>query len=934
MKRVLFCLILSILYAACVLADGGECGTGLTWSYDEGVLEISGTGNMADFTIGGRPWESRKDMITKAVIGAGVTHIGANSFLSCGSLAEVTLPAGLVSIGESAFTYCRALSSLTLPEGLQSIGRGAFAQAGLHEITIPDTVASIGAMAFLNCASLQSIGLPSGITEVTQEMLRDCYALQSVEIPAGVTAIAYEAFYNCRTLSSVTLPAGLTSVADMAFSSCGSLSEVTFGGTAAQANAIEIGNSNTMLTGATWHCSDGTMIGLGPVSGSFGDGFTWELNPGTGELTISGEGAMPDFEYGEKPWEQRRDNITKAVIGAGVTHIGANSFLSCGSLAEVTLPAGLVSIGESAFTYCRALSSLTLPEGLQSIGRGAFAQAGLHEITIPDTVASIGAMAFLNCASLQSIGLPSGITEVTQEMLRDCYALQSVEIPAGVTAIAYEAFYNCRTLSSVTLPAGLTSVADMAFSSCGSLSEVTFGGTAAQANAIEIGNSNTMLTGATWHCSDGTMIGLGPVSGGCGTSVSWDLEGTVLTVSGMGDMAGYPDVEDAPWMERRPILTKIVISAGVTGVGENAFYGCPQLTAVELPEGLTSIGVGAFADCKSLTEVTIPESVLVIGADAFSGCGLTELHLMKTDLTEEGAVEYCPAPEGCAVHLYSKVTFDANGGAGAPVTLTVERNTEFDVPVGCFSRDYCRLRSWNTRSDGKGDSYPADTLQVSWNTTLYAQWDSYLFYSLEVYDLLNDEPMVGGVIHIAAVMDDGSGESTVPIYDDCDSQANYSAAGHVMLNLTAEAAEGFQFWGWYEAEPTGDVYSQLTRPTKRLSEEAEFAAELHAEDGIVGYYIAAYIPAFGVPNFVLPEIGADAFRSSAASSAYVPDGVTYLAARSFADCKELRQIRLPENCEVDESAFEGCGKIAVYTKSGGTTANSLEGQENIFVVVE
>ena len=64
----------------------------------------------------------------------------------------------------------------------------------------------------------------------------------------------------------------------------------------------------------------------------------------------------------------------------------------------------------------------------------------------------------------------------------------------------------------------------------------------------------------------------------------------------------------------------------VTGVGEDAFYGCDGLTSVTIPNSVTSIEYGAFQNCRGLTSVTIPNSVTSIGMYTFSDCtGLTSV---------------------------------------------------------------------------------------------------------------------------------------------------------------------------------------------------------------------------------------------------------------------------------------------------------------------
>ena len=46
------------------------------------------------------------------------------------------------------------------------------------------------------------------------------------------------------------------------------------------------------------------------------------------------------------------------------------------------------------------------------------------------------------------------------------------------------------------------------------------------------------------------------------------------------------------------------IPAGVTAIGESAFYWCMKLTSVTIPDSLKSISAYAFKGCSSLKEVT------------------------------------------------------------------------------------------------------------------------------------------------------------------------------------------------------------------------------------------------------------------------------------------------------------------------------------------
>ena len=137
-------------------------------------------------------------------------------------------------------------------------------------------------------------------------------------------------------------------------------------------------------------------------------------------------------------------------------------------------------------------------------------------------------------------------------------------------------------------------------------------------------------------------------------AVEWTLdEAGTLTVTGSGAMPDLDDSAASPWYELREEVVRIVISEGITAVGnrsfrffdkleelslpatlkrvgDGAFGNCPALAALTLPEGLQRIGKSAFAACSSLTEITVPGSVRTIGEDAFALCsGVTSVELRE-----------------------------------------------------------------------------------------------------------------------------------------------------------------------------------------------------------------------------------------------------------------------------------------------------------------
>ena len=73
---------------------------------------------------------------------------------------------------------------------------------------------------------------------------------------------------------------------------------------------------------------------------------SWEYNETSKELTITGNGAMPNYDYGAAPWQEYQEGIETVNVGSGVTSIGNNAFCNCIYMTTLSLPAGMETIGD------------------------------------------------------------------------------------------------------------------------------------------------------------------------------------------------------------------------------------------------------------------------------------------------------------------------------------------------------------------------------------------------------------------------------------------------------------------------------------------------------------------------------------------------------------------------------------------------------------
>ena len=212
-------------------------------------------------------------------------------------------------------------------------------------------------------------------------------------------------------------------------------------------------SATLLLTAATFASSAAEMApqeeSVGAESGKTGD-CTWTLD-NTGTLTISGNGAMKDYNayspnslLDASPWGPWTGlSVKKVVIGDGVTHIGDFAFTDCIRLTSVTIPDSVTSIGGYAFDNCTGLTSVSIPDSVTTIDRGAFfGCTGLTSITIPDSVTSIGDFAFYNCTGLTSVTIPDSVTFIGSEAFECCTGLTSITIPDSLANIEGYAFNN------------------------------------------------------------------------------------------------------------------------------------------------------------------------------------------------------------------------------------------------------------------------------------------------------------------------------------------------------------------------------------------------------------------------------------------------------------------------------------------------------------
>ncbi len=401
-------------------------------------------------------------------------------------------------------------------------------------------------------------------------------------------------------------------------------------------------------------------------SGTVGDQLTWQLDS-SGVLTISGDGEIPDYDWGCAPWYEDREQVLSLVIEEGVTRIGMSAFVECPQLSSVSLPESLTAIGESAFNNCESLTSFHVPANVTDMGLPFLFDAcsRMTEITVAPgnsvymsengmLLDKAGTTLLLCPRGATEAVIPSSVTKIGYYALGRCHDLASVTVPEGVKTIDVGAFQECNALTQVNLPSTVETIDASAFAYCQLLTDV------------HIASSNPFLASldGVVYSSDMTAVVLCPPA-----KDHLTLPDTVTTIR-----------QNA--FEGCQALTELLLPDSVTTLSSNAFLDCTSLTSISIPEGVLDLPLQTFWGCQSLASVSLPGTLMSIGEGAFQDCPLTDIYFDGTeDLWAEVAIgDSNDALSGAQMHYSGRVWEKPEGPV---ITLLDETNSVWDQDV-CY----------------------------------------------------------------------------------------------------------------------------------------------------------------------------------------------------------------------------------------------------------
>lgn len=281
------------------ITASGTCGDYMTWILEsDGLLTISGTGTMTDYTNGYQPWYTMRNSIKKVVVDDGAISIGDNAFYDCSALTEVVLPDTISAIRSYAFYSCGNLSTINIPSSMDMIQDYAFAKCGLTSIKFLGDAVEIWETAFKNV--IANAYYPTDNTTWTSDKMQSYGGtLTWITITPGTNTFSIYVSDLENSYKFMIYPATMTDAEIRADLATGSQvirevvldQKVTFEGLLEQSTTFEIAQGTykfvEVITDSTDYCPDITEMDISQDGGLDCEGLRkyGDIN-GDGEFSV------------------------------------------------------------------------------------------------------------------------------------------------------------------------------------------------------------------------------------------------------------------------------------------------------------------------------------------------------------------------------------------------------------------------------------------------------------------------------------------------------------------------------------------------------------------------------------------------------------------------------------------------------------------------
>ena len=310
-------------------------------------------------------------------------------------------------------------------------------------------------------------------------------------------------------------------------------------------------------------------------------------------------------------------------------------------------------------------------------------------------------------------------------------------------------------------------------------------------------------------------------------------------------------------------LIGVILSDGVTSIGNAAFSNCYNLTSITIPDNVTSIGSSAFSSCSSLTSITIPDSVTSIGDYAFSDCHNLISIAIPDSVTSisDGAFSRC-------FNLTNVTIPDSVTSIGGSAFSDCNDLTSVIIPDSVTSI---------------GSSAFPNHLYKRYSGCYYLPTKSgdygFLCEPLDIDTIVN-----------------------VKIHDNC--KTINRAAFYQCRNLTSVI-----------------IPDSVTSIGDSAFNDCSSLTSVIIPDSVTSIGDSAFYGCSGLTSITIPDsvtsIGNSVFYGCrGVMSITIPDSVTRIGTYAFSGCSGLTSIIIPDSVtSIGNYAFNDCGKVTIYCEA-------------------
>ena len=409
------------------------------------------------------------------------------------------------------------------------------------------------------------------------------------------------------------------------------------------------------------------------------------------------------------------------------------------------------------------------------------------------------------------------------------------------------------------------------------------------------------------------------------SNISWELSDTgVLTISGKGVMPEYTFDDPSPFSESTDIK-KVVISSGVTNIGDYLFYNCSKIKTIEISETVTSIGCFSFFGCTSLKAINVNAD-----NNTFTSVDGVLFNKNKTELVRFPAAKLSTSyivPYGVKNISVAAFTNCIN------VDSVIISNTVSEIGFCAFAfsesiasvnlgnnlthiSDYCFFECNNISSV----SIPDSIISIG----------ELAFYGC---DNLSEIEFGNGLVHLGAlafsgctklesvIIPESVKEIAEEVFLDC-TNLNSIDLPDTIESLGYGAFENTAYYNdtenWVEDVLYIDNY--LVKAKNSLS------GSYIIKNNTIGIANEAFYGCNNVTSIDIPDglkfIGKSSF-SGCKSIEYItmPDSIEIIGANAFSSCQSLKAISVPDNVScINPSTFYDCKTLTVISFGSGLTS--------------